>query len=1155
MDRLEEKAALRWSIKRGERQRQRNNNTQEREKEKDKYWGRGKPPPCCQLANPPELRRRPGRGGETGETYPSPSPQEEAECFGLYGDKLLKKAKRTRQRVDAGEPRNSYSSIPNFSSRPSFLSGSIYGAIFTQSQQHFGLFGPGFGPAKMLNELLGRQVKQASDAAPDAAMMMDSASSDGTGGGGGGGVKIPLGANNNNFDCLNATSVIRRGLEEDGASPPPNELAHHMLRDILQGRKKELMQLEQELRNVSVSGNGDVGVNSPDNNNSINNNNNELKNGLLTGDCSDVEGGNANKQLNGGDMNMDADCNSVEDEAAAAAAMEEALSEVGVVTKKEKVDLMEDVMNGGGGSDSEQSLNSPESDSLPIDKEDESETPTVDVKEESLPCPPAANPKPEQMELKRARVENIVSSMRSSPSLPIQVNGCKKRKLYHPQQHDNSAAERYAASQYGLGLGILLDDDDELEPPEVRQKRVEKNALKNQLRTMQEQLAEMQQKYVQLCTRMEQESDCQDTEEVSSDLEQDGNSLPAPPEKPTPSTPVTTPVKEVIPCSPMANSVSSQPAMNNVAAMAPVSGSDLEGLADVLKTEITASLTNLVDSIVARFVQQRRFLGVKQSEAAVEQLNKDLLMASQLLDRKSPRTKVIDRGGAPGGGGPGGGVGGGNVGGPRINGNAFPSAGMSHGGGGGGGNPENNLNTMNLPHVRPSPNAAMFQTPKAPGGGGTGAVNNSAAAAALYSSMGGMGGGAPPHMNPFCLPENSREGMPEQNEALSLVVTPKKKRHKVTDTRITPRTVSRILAQDGMVPPPGPMEGSNGGVNPVSVKQFGGLMASTSGGAVGVEDSPPPPRPYHPPPPPILPVSLPTSVAIPNPSLHESQVFSPYSPFYHHQQAPPPQHQHMASSSPPGLGAMGGDPRGDSPPLPHPPTLLHPALIAAAQHGGSPDYGHMRGGVGGGGTDSVDRNSDCNSVDGPYDGNQPTISFNNKPWIPSTGREQDLVQLLRGQVRGREDDVRNEIAVLVGFLSRTGELQDKRLTFLTVHHSSTLTPMHLRKAKLMFFWVRYPSSAVLKMYFPDIKFNKNNTAQLVKWFSNFSYLKEGEGKMEGRVCIGLPSSPAPIFLIMTDCGEWRSLDAIAEWFGGGGVVGASRKKSNRMSEKGTLYPF
>jgi hypothetical protein len=51
--------------------------------------------------------------------------------------------------------------------------------------------------------------------------------------------------------------------------------------------------------------------------------------------------------------------------------------------------------------------------------------------------------------------------------------------------------------------------------------------------------------------------------------------------------------------------------------------------------------------------------------------------------------------------------------------------------------------------------------------------------------------------------------------------------------------------------------------------------------------------------------------------------------------------------------------------------------------------------------------------------------------------------------------------------------------------TSTLSPMHLRKAKLMFFYVRYPSSNVLKTYFPDILFNKNNTAQLVKWFSNF----------------------------------------------------------------------
>ncbi|KAL7074940.1 hypothetical protein ACQ4LE_006005 [Meloidogyne hapla] len=50
---------------------------------------------------------------------------------------------------------------------------------------------------------------------------------------------------------------------------------------------------------------------------------------------------------------------------------------------------------------------------------------------------------------------------------------------------------------------------------------------------------------------------------------------------------------------------------------------------------------------------------------------------------------------------------------------------------------------------------------------------------------------------------------------------------------------------------------------------------------------------------------------------------------------------------------------------------------------------------------------------------------------------------------------------------------------------SQLTHVHLRKAKLMFFYQRYPSSSVLKSYFPDVQFNKHNTAQLVKWFSNF----------------------------------------------------------------------
>lgn len=179
----------------------------------------------------------------------------------------------------------------------------------------------------------------------------------------------------------------------------------------------------------------------------------------------------------------------------------------------------------------------------------------------------------------------------------------------------------------------------------------------------------------------------------------------------------------------------------------------------------------------------------------------------------------------------------------------------------------------------------------------------------------------------------------------STKLTPDFVHFQVTDTRITPRVVSRILSsQDGN---------------------------SSQGGADSPPPPPPPPAPRNPyahaPPHGMLPVSLPTSVAIPNPSLHESQVFSPYSPFFnpHPGQVPPPGSHHHLPASPPGAGGV--DIR-DSPPLPpHPPAMLHPALLAAAQHG-NPDFSHLR-------MDSNDRGSDCNSGEISYDGIQPTISF------------------------------------------------------------------------------------------------------------------------------------------------------------------------------------
>nr|CAH7758535.1 unnamed protein product [Callosobruchus chinensis] len=249
------------------------------------------------------------------------SSEDESE-FGLYADKLLKKTKRTRQRVDAGEPRNSYSSIPNFSSRPAFLGGTgpnLYGAIFSQQQQQFGLFGPGFGP-KMLNELLARQKPDNLSAEEDA-----------------------------KFDQVMNGSV--------GSPPAGDQLAHHMLRDILQGRKHELLALEQDMRNGQDH---------------INNNNNETKSSPERNDADSVK-----------------DC----------------LQEAG-----QQSELMEEALNG--------------------------------METESLPSPkvePSSPAKPE--DAKKARVENIVSNMRSSPA-PPQVNGCKKRKLYQPQQHDIKAERR-----------------------------------------------------------------------------------------------------------------------------------------------------------------------------------------------------------------------------------------------------------------------------------------------------------------------------------------------------------------------------------------------------------------------------------------------------------------------------------------------------------------------------------------------------------------------------------------------------------------------------------------------------------------------------------------------------------------------------------------
>lgn len=1130
-----------------------------------------------------------------------------------------KQQQRIRQRVDAGEPRNSYSSIPNFSSRSAaFMSGGLYGAIFSQQsnntqqqqqQQTFGsLFGPtGYGPAKMLNDLLhGRQVVKQENVmiSPNGSVNNINNSSE----------QLLTSANNidgqqqqqldqsklnnnNSNNSLSDTNTLINNsvmdttgaslLLDEATAQATNDLAHHMLRNILQGKKELQLALDQELRKSGTLPSGSE-RNSPDNNNTILNKNNNLTNNnnnyenkgdntmnITTNNSnntgtnndqsemmkSEANNKNQKSQNNENDKsNNNSNINKNLDEQSAN--KENNRDNIPVSTKQEQLD--DDDMAIHSVQNSEQSLDSPISTHAVDGKDD-----IMDIdsdKDEHSSSPVMGNSKP-QLDLKRARVENIVSSMRASPALiqsQPQVNGCKKRKLYQPQQHDNSSViERYAAAAVGLNLGLNFhnfmmnnnigsgddEEDEEMEPHRLHQKRIEKNVLKSQLKSMQEQLAEMQQKYMQLCNRMDQTSDTPDIDENSSDIVEDdmNNEVLNKRTSPLTKTPMESPVKEIPPKqnttpnmlsqvmskmmsakmqghlpphlppqfngqhpflqhlqqqqqaihdaaaaagmqqnphqnpnlhaaamyqklfmeqearrakeaaeqqqemlnqqhaqhtqqhqsngqqpssvvsqsqpiqTPTSTSqqsphnsgpISSTPngpshgnplpkvpselqerlnlIRNSTAQLPNITGSDLEGLAEILKSEISSSLTNLVDTIVGRFMQQRKFLGKasEQAVAATEQFSKDLMLASQLLDRKSPRTKVQDRSNNSGTNSSN--TSGNNsnnnlnvnnqamivpnnnqniVNGPRMNGTVFSPPGMGMGPvhvNGVTHDTNNPMNNINMPtHIRPPPASGMFQPPKPPQG------MSSVAAAALYNSMANLNPNNP--VNPFCLPE-SRENTQEQNEALSLVVTPKKKRHKVTDTRITPRTVSRILAQDGIGASTNHIAESNVSQNNTN-KTFNSNQPPSSSAPSVQSESLSPRQSYHPPPSSMLPVSLPTSVAIPNPSLHESKVFSPYSPFFnpHGPHGPQPSqlhHMHM-SASPPGIGNM-MDPR-DSPPLPHPPTMLHPAFLAAAHHGNSPDYSHIRAAM-----DANDRNSDCNSGDMSFDGMQPTISFSKR---------------------------------------------------------------------------------------------------------------------------------------------------------------------------------
>ena len=273
--------------------------------------------------------------------------------------------------------------------------------------------------------------------------------------------------------------------------------------------------------------------------------------------------------------------------------------------------------------------------------------------------------------------------------------------------------------------------------------------------------------------------------------------------------------------------------------------------------------------------------------------------------------------------------------------------------------------------------------------------------------------------------------LPEQTEAISLVVAPKKRRNKVTDTRLTPRTITRLHRDEN--------------------RDIGSL-------------SPPmlPNGQLHFPPQSLsnVPVSL-ASLQHANDFFDQSATAFPFvaqsrlSSFL----------QGEDSDLKLGLinGVNGSGASNNS--------VVSAVAQATAAHifkgGSSPDslngyhssiltsYGR---GSGTGSENGCD-GSETNDTQSVYDSSMPMISFSQSKPNPKSN----------SPLTKSNPSIYNSIDYGT----------------LTSLHTSTLSPMHLRKAKLMFFYVRYPSSSVLKAFFPDIKFNKNNTAQLVKWFSNF----------------------------------------------------------------------
>ena len=428
----------------------------------------------------------------------------------------------------------------------------------------------------------------------------------------------------------------------------------------------------------------------------------------------------------------------------------------------------------------------------------------------------------DSMEAKRARVENIITNMRTSPTrTPSDNNNIgesrkQKRKQHAPQQHGDTKPSEDA-------------------PPNPKFGRLDQDHIKNHLHQMHKNLDMMHQRNGHFSMFDKDSQFNPYLNDVAKRLHGGAENItPSPLERldlfrrfpmvPYDSNPFD-PSNYLKQANNNNKPLRDQELTKQQTATTEPNNNDLNNLAKVLKAEISNSVGTLVDSIVARFVTNQK---KEEKRPAVHQPYRELLREPIVIKPqedpskpsspdlyKTPRSKVTDK-----------------VLNPLM---------------------ENSLKfhaDMTRPHHPLFPPPPYF-----------------------------------PHMNvPSMQPLYAKE--PEQTEALPLIVTtPKKKRTKVTDTRLSPRA-ARALLQENSHP--------------------------------GMEDKPSPlhhlqhPHPHLPPHPllehyqsPLIPVSLPTSVAIPNPSLQHSDVLAMYSNAEPNMFSDMLQQHHMAASRSPPMGDFG----------------------------------------------------------------------------------------------------------------------------------------------------------------------------------------------------------------------------------------------------------